>query len=242
MNRWNIKETEEHVERLFGREQRARVKPCLQSVAERQNYARYHYHEANDIYLRFANKHLAEASLFEIIGSRDDDTQTEFQRSLTNVGANLLACIQNIHAIADILAHAIYYALGMNLAKGALGEAGINAHAVITRTSAVPETAQIGHLLSTLVNEKPFLHVTALTNHSKHRSIIRTSFSEDMTGQANDRHTFKLSGFTYKEDFYPMVDARHFIQQAFDQASVLVVDIGNALNHALELKMPTPST
>ena len=238
MTTWNIEATRGHVTRLFGREQCERVRPCLQSVVERQNYARYHYQEASDLFLEFARERLAGASLIEVVFSSDDDTRSDFQELITKVGANVLACVQSMHAVADILAHAVYYALGLNLTKDGLSESAITANAVIDRTTAAPDYREVGSFLSTLVHGGQFAHVAALANHGKHRSIIRPSVSEDMTGEAPVRHTLKFAEFMYKKHKYPEVDARTFIQQEYDRASVLVVDTGNALNAVLQAKAP----
>lgn len=238
MGRWHIEATREHVERIYGRQQCDLVRPCLQSIVDRQNYARYHYHEANNLFIRFAHEHLAETSLIMVAWSPDDDTRFDFQNLITKVGASVLACIQSMHAVADILAHTVYYSLGLNLTNRALPEAAISAYAVLELTSKTPGFAEIYQLLNTQINAGQFSHLTALVNHSKHRSIIRTSVSEDLTGQAPERHTLKLSGFHYKKRQYPEVDARTFIQSEYDRQAVLVIDIGNALNAVLQTKTP----
>jgi len=238
MSTWSIEETHNHIKRLFGRTQLELARPSLRSVVDRQDYARYHYHEAKHLLDTFTVKHLAESKLIKVAFSEDDDIRSEFDLFMIKVGANVLACIQSMHAVGDILAHATYYALGMNQAAGALKESAITSTSVLKKLSSSVELEPVHRLLKNLVAGGDFSHLAALANQGKHRSIIRPSLSEDWTGLRAERHQLKLEAFTYKAHSYPDTSAREFLESEFNRSASLVVEIGNAINDVLQQRTP----
>ena len=46
---WSIKDTENHILRIYGETQLALVKQSLQSIELKRLYAHYHYHEAKNL-------------------------------------------------------------------------------------------------------------------------------------------------------------------------------------------------
>jgi len=119
MGRWDVEETRKHIRRLFGEDQLELAKPCLRSVVDRQTYARIHFQDAKaklDFYTQTA---LQDTSLFEVTFG-DSEGWVEFNNFIREVGAHLTACVQSVHAVPDILAHALYYSLGLNRSAGAL--------------------------------------------------------------------------------------------------------------------------
>lgn len=237
MTTWDIAATNANVMLLFGSEQRSLAGDSVQSAVERAEYARYHYHEANELFAKFAQQHLTELPLIAVVFSQNDGVRSDFQMLMTMVGANVVACLQSMHSLADILAHAVYYSLGENLRTEPLVKGAISAAAVADRIGNRPTLAEVHRLLSAVKGEGQFSHLSALVNYSKHRGILRTSVFEDMTGRAAQRHTLKLPKFEFKGKCYPDVDARLFVQQEFDRLSALLIELGNALNKALLAKM-----
>ena len=238
MSSWNISVTLERINRLFGKQQKELARPCLRSVIERREFARYHFHEANDLFVKFAQLHLTDATLLEVMWSQSEEKRSAFQECIAEVGANVVACIHNMHACTDTLAHAIYLSLGMNLDTKPLSESAISSDSVLKLLASEAEFSEVHRLFRHLVGNAQYKHLAALSNHSKHRSIIRPSLSEDWTGTAPEPHTLKLPSFVHKQKTYPEVDARAFIRAEFDRSSVLFIETGNALNEVLLARAP----
>lgn len=175
MTTWDIQESRDHIVRLFGREQLERARPSLSSVVDRQRHARYHYHEAINLLKQHIGAYPADTSPLYILLGGDDEQQNELDLCLTKVGANVIACVQSIHAVADILAHATYFSLGLNLLTPPLSEVSISLATVSAQAKLHSEYKPVADMLESLGSGGEFAHIAALANHAKHRSIIRPS-------------------------------------------------------------------
>lgn len=235
MTQWDIAETRNQISRLYGHGQLEMAVPALRSVIDRRDYAHFHYHEANELFRAFAEEHLANEPLLWVI-HQSDESFSEFHWLITKIGAHVMACIQNLHAIADIIAHAVYYSLGMNRSNNALREANISATTVLEKLGDSAELSKVHNLMTELVSGGCADHLAALSNYSKHRSIIRTAMTEDWTGEEPERHRLSLGGFFYKGRPFPDVRVKDFIADEHDRISRLIVDIGNAMNAVLQLR------
>jgi hypothetical protein len=244
-----IDETQKLVLSLYGRSQLDLVRPCLESVEERQNYARFHYYEIRDLLDRFVSTRLKATSLLDskldMFLGLDDEAMDEFHIFSTKIGAHFTACIQCLHAVADILGHALYYALAINLSPKPLPEK-FYASDVLARIKGNPELAPVHALFCSLFADGNFDQLAALVNLSKHRSVVRPFLKEDLKGLAPQRHMLKVPSFTHKgrssdkDREYPEVSIKDFLEPEYDRCSVLVIEIGNALNAVLRARNCQP--
>ncbi|MFA7270062.1 MAG: hypothetical protein WC073_12005 [Sterolibacterium sp.] len=237
MGRWDIDETREHIRRLFGDDQLELAKPCLRSVVDRQTYARIHFQDARAKIDSYTQTTLQDASLFEVTFG-DSEAWVEFNIFLREVGAHLTACVQSIHAVPDILAHAIYYSLGLNQAAGALKARDICAGSVLRLLRREPQLKAITSLLESLVSAETFSHLAALTNQAKHRSIVFPSLNEDLTGTREKRHMVAFPAFVYDDNPFPQVFADDFLAVEYERSSRCVVETGIELNAVLQRHVP----
>lgn len=233
MTRWHLNETQDLVLTKFGRDQLELVRPCLQSVSDRQWYAGYHFREVHRLLDSFVSARLSNACLPELVFGQDEEATDDFNRFLLEAGAHALACVQSMHATADILAHVVYFSLGINLSAQPLAERFVSLKKVIARLQQEATAGAIYDLLHEMSSGGNFEHLSALSNLSKHRSIIRPSLNEDWTGAAPERHTLKIPSFWYEKKRYPEVAVKDFLEPEYGRCSKLVVDTGNALNALL---------
>lgn len=238
MSSWHIEQTRKLVLGLYGRAQLELVSPCLRSVVDRQAYARFHYHETLDLLDRFVSTRLKDTSLLDVIFDGDDEIANDFQIFITKIGAHFTACIQSVHAVADNLGLALYYALALNLAPKPLALRTVSASSVLRELQGSAELAQVHVLFERLCTGGNFSHLAALVNHGKHRSVVQPSLNEDQTGLAPQRHTLKLPRFEYEGVSYPDISIKDFLEPEYDRCSVLVIDIGIALNATLRARAP----
>jgi hypothetical protein len=233
---WYIDETRRHIERIYGRKQLQLANPSLHSAVERQAFARIHYGDTKRVLSDFVASHLKSASLIEVVFLGDESAQDAFQDFITRAGAYLIGCVQSLHAVNDILSHAIYYSLGLNLEPDPLLENKIDATSVLAKLKKGPELGTLYTLLDELNNGEASAHLRALSNHGKHRSVIRASLSEDQTKLAGDNHSIKLPGFQYRGTDYPEVEVGSFLEAQYARSSRYLVDIGVELNRILETR------
>lgn len=233
MARWEIEETRQHVRRLFGKDQLELAKPCLNSVVDRQTYARIHYQDAKAKVDFYTQTVLQEASLIDV-ALGDQEATGEFNIFIREVGAHLTACVQSIHALPDILAHVIYYCLGLNRTGGALKDRDICAGSILKLLKRESHLDPIAALLESLVSAETFVHLAALTNQAKHRSIVFPSMNEDLTGLRQRRHIVVFPAFVHDENLYPQVFADDFLAVEYERSSQCVVQTGIELNALLQ--------
>lgn len=246
---WNIDETQKLVLSLYGRSQLDLVRPCLESVVDRQNYARFHYFEIQEILERYVSTHLKDTTLLDskldMSLGVDDEAADDFFIFNTKIGAHFTACIQCLHAVADILGHALYYAVAINLLPNPLPEK-FYAPYVLGRIKGNPELAPVHALFDSLFAGGNFDHLAALVNLSKHRSVVRPFLKEDLKGLAQQRHMLKISSFarkgksTAKNHEYPEVSIKEFLESEYNRCSGLVIEIGNSLNAVLRARNCPP--
>ncbi len=192
---WDLDLTRRLVEAKFGQAQLELARPCLKSVCDRQDYARYHYQEVNRLVDQFAEKYLNDKPLLWVLGANTNE-QWAFEELMTQLGAHTIACIQSIHSIPDILAHAFYFSLRLNQVT-VLDESKINANSVRKLLEQDPKFQDLVRALKQLTTEGQYKHLRALCNHSKHRSIIQPLLNEDWTGTRANRHEVRFSSFQY---------------------------------------------
>lgn len=233
MTPWNLNETRTLVRELFGTAQFELANPSIGSVAERQEYAQYHYQEAKALLEAQMCKAKAAGHPLLAILPTSGEAEHEMQVFFVRVGAQLTACVQSIHALLDILANATYYALGCNLQPKALRERDVSLAAVHRRLSARPEHAEIGQLLSTLQRHDDYAYLSALANYSKHRSVVKPSLWIDLTGTDPVGYRLNFRNFSHDGSNYAERSAGAFLESEFSRVSICMLAVGNAINSAL---------
>lgn len=238
MQPWDLQHTYGLVERAFGRDQVALVKPSLRAVVDRQNFASYHFHETQRLLRSFRRKHLADKNLLVALhGSKNSPAREPFELLMIKAGAHVTACVQAIHAIPDILASGLYFATGLNLSAQPLSDRDVSIKSVATLMKRTPSLASLSDPVSRIATGPQFEHLAALSNLSKHRTIIRTALSEDWTGKRKERHEFHFPAFSCPaksgQKHYPEVSFASITETEYNRLSFLVIEVGHEVNAAL---------
>lgn len=226
MTPWNLLALKKAVHQQYGREQERSLTPSLNSVAQRGEFAKYHYQEAKRLLGAASTAHaVPEEMMMLVLGS--DAASADFQQARFQAAAHITACVQSMHATADTLAHAIYFALGMNLDP---------ALRILPRKISISNVIKnvvaglLKDQLTELVEHEGFRYLTALNNHSKHRSIVDTPFSIDVTATPGTSG-LKFAAFEYEAGrTFPECWAMPTLDAEYNRQSKLVVSIGQALN------------
>ena len=233
MDPWHLEETRRHVATIYGRRQLDLARPCIRSVVDREDYARIHYQDAQLILDEYVDASLKDASLMSVTLGGDDEAWSDFNVFIRKIGAHLVACVQSLHSLPDILGHAIYYSLGMNLSRNALSARQITPTSVLKKLQRENDAKTLCELFAEVFSGGSFSHLSALANHSKHRSLVFPALNEDLTGSGRDRHSIVFEGFAYEGVWYPQIGAKEFLAAEYRRISVLVVQCGNELNSVL---------
>jgi len=230
MAKWNLKQLRDSVEHLYGRDQRLAITPSLDSIEQRQGFASYHYQEAVRIITDATCTQDNDLQIALLFFGFDEEASRKFQQAGFQAAAHITACVQSMHTVADMLAHSLYYAFGMNLVEEKiLAPHRIGIRAVYQR---LPD-GEVKEQVNVLVAHNDFVYLSALTNHSKHRSMVKANYSLDLTGEASSSHGLRFSGFEYDGERYPERWVKPTLESEYNRQAVLVVNIGQALNAAL---------
>lgn len=177
----------------------------VRSLSDRIDYAQYHIDEATRLITPFR----------EAGGPRPEDDHTPFNTAMMHAAAHFLACLQSLHACADICAHVVYYGLGFNLDPKAIKERDIGASSVLRK---IPDSA-VSLALRRLVEDPEFEYLDAVVNHSKHRAVIRTPYTFEPQNAFDESswHGIKLWRFERLGRSYPSQRAEEFLKTELDR-------------------------
>ena len=231
MSGWNLFETHDLVRKRFDRKQELLVRDCTRSIVDRQNFGRFHYHEVLRLAKSFERKHLSEKLLFELHAS--DEIREAFERFIIKAGAHATACIQSVHAIPDILANALYYACGLNLSSAAIPELKVNVIEVVKALKRQPSSQALANTLSKTIEGPGWDHLSAISNMSKHRSVIQSSLNEDWIGKRKNHREIQFAIFERGGKQYWSKSLQDAIGPEYDRLSMLVTACGHELNRWL---------
>jgi len=201
-------------------------------MIDRQEYAAFHYFEIKSLFADFVKTQLQDQSLLEAVFFGDDEVNDKHNRFHIQVGAHALGCIQSLHALADIAAHAVYFSLSLNKAANPLPEQGVGFRSVLKLLEQDTALLAVTNQLAALEGGQ-FLQLTALANHGKHRSIVRVGLSEDQTGIATQKHELRFPSFEYKGISYYETEVVSFLQCEFDRINHAIVDLGVSIHESL---------
>jgi hypothetical protein len=236
---WDVAETTGLVLKLSGKNTYLTAQASINSVFRRLEYARIQYHEAKDLADKYISENLKEAPMMFVF-YRTDEEWEKFNDFIYRFGAKVTAFAQDVHAVADTLAYALYHAL--DLEKGVarpLKPSRIDYKSVQQLLAGDAKLANIAALYSELVSGGSFPHLAAMVNLSKHRGLVLTSLSEDVRPERTEqqeRHTLRISSFEKDGDYFPPVEIKSFLTSEFDRCWELCVDIGRELHAVLKAR------
>lgn len=228
---WDLKQTRDLVQTRFGRQQVELVSPCLNSIAERREYARYHYAETRHLLETYTSRFAGSHPLAAIFPSSIEEEQ-ELQAFLVKTGAHALSCAQSMHSIADILGHAVYYSLYYNNRhfEDIRSERDISVKKVCKLASTIPNHVKISCLLKAFLDDPEFKYLDALISHSKHRSIVRTGLWIDLATEESIPAQLQFQSFIRNNKPYPARLISSFLDTEFTRISNFLAVIGNEIN------------
>lgn len=231
--RWDISETRRLIEQHHGSEQLRSARYCLRSVTERLRHAQYHFQEAKSLLKENIDDRLEAESIHMLAWPAEPDKWNALDHYLMKVEANMIACAQAIHSIADNLAHVVHFALGLNFGPLALKERDISIHSVAAVLAArAPKYAEVEHSLRTFLAESSFATVSAIVNVTKHRGFVESRLSIEPPDHQGP-YAIEFGAFAYRGEKYPEREIEEVLAPAYAVASRAVVDTGNAINLVL---------
>lgn len=235
MERWSIEETNYHVQLNYSKEQSIIFNSIAQSVVRRLHYVAYHYQLIETAFNKFNHKHSENDTPLIISISSTNKSRQAFNSLMLECEANATACVLSIHSIGDLLANMVYHGLGLNLSKNKIAPSKVNLHRVLQILNKSTEYAEISETLSDFKDSQSYVHVAALSNMSKHQSIVKLQYTQDVVSLDQPKLTF--SAFQRgKQQHYPQIEILDLLDPAYRIADSTIISIGKMLSMTLKQK------
>jgi hypothetical protein len=203
------------------------LSPCLGSIVERQEFARFHFHEARDALADFMATEHSSSEVLDLIFGREAESTDSYRENSFKAKAHLVACIQNMHSVLDILGHVIYYSLNL---KTATRDRDITLNHVFRSISKIAEYRHLEGQLQGLMAHEDYRYLNALVNRSKHKSVISPSLNMNMRKPENECKEFAFPHFRHNNRDFQKRLAYEFVESEFDRQGKRVIEIGTEVN------------
>jgi len=228
---WDLKILRQSIEKLYGQEYLAKLSPSLNSIVERQEFGRLYFYEAKNALKNILDKKTDQKSLLRLVLPFETEERKIFEDRKFIAKAHILSCLQNMHSVPDILSHVIYYSINIKKAKN---EKHINIKNVHEWIKEKVKLNSLDAMLDKLITHDDYEYLSALVNHSKHRSIIDSYFNVNLRKHGKDMQEIKFRNFEYDGKEYPSRLVYEFIESEFERESLLIIDIGNEVNRIVK--------
>lgn len=230
--RWNVTLTRELVRQRYGAEQLARIAPVLRAVGVRLEHTAMHYDALKAITAKSLDEPIGQgATALDLIGTEDDEPGATNLFFIT-CEMHLFGAMQALHAVADNMAHVVYYATGWNL-KGWPYKARVSFHKVLEQLQQAPpdqpeKLKPLFNCMNALKSEQSFQLLEAACNHVKHHGGLHATVRWDPC--PNRPYELRLSEFVRESVVYPQREAVEFLEQTHLVMNTAVVGLGHTLN------------
>jgi sulfur relay (sulfurtransferase) DsrC/TusE family protein len=220
---WHLKGLADMTAELRGTAISEELWLCLRAVDDKLFYAAYHVEEAMRLVYQGLGNRNAQQVMHDVMLGKDLAAQQSFLIARKQAWAHLLASLQNLHSMVDIMGHVLVFALGLQT-KGR-----------ISMYLARPQI-QDPQLIQMLVNwldHDDHVYLDAAVNFSKHHSLVRESLSVDLTGTRAIPVGLKFESFRYKGRTFPERWVTDALIQIFDRELPTITNVGRRINELL---------
>jgi hypothetical protein len=228
---WSILDLKTKVLERYGEEQINLLTPSLESIFENQDFSRFHYSE----FQRLIDSHVdGKSSGKDYIGlvlTNSHDVKNEEHEFKIACKANIMALVRSLHSISDLLAHTIYYSLGLNLnTQTKLTPRNISLYNIKEKLEFVESYSLLRKELKVFSTHTDFEYLNGLVNHSKHRSNITSKLTYKLKHTGKNVYQFNFDSFNYGENNFAEQHVDEYINREFNRQSEAIIVIGNLIN------------
>jgi len=237
MASWDAKKTCELIRTLYGPAQLKIVPEYISSPIYRRCYTRFHLKKIKTILGAYTGIHPKSKYITNSILIGNTKEQNDFKCCQARIGAHNIAAVQSIYSLANILIYnTAYYSLGCNLLCYSRKENQYSPAIIQTFFSKNIKYSKIEVILDSISEHKEFKYLTALVNHSRIYSLIKTTLWFRATGKPQNPYTLKFQIFKFEEKNYGNRLALPFLKNEYNRLSKITAEIGSVLNTVLAIK------
>ena len=234
--KWNMKALFEFVENKYGKTQGALLSDALFSLMWKLNIVRYHIDKSKETVSSLLGKP-EEVDPSDIIGlifeqAAGSEKGKEFFKMQFASEANLIACAQSLHSMADILGQAIYITFNLDNALPKPIDQRRRYLAVINdemkKGALVPSLTK---KVDELITANEFKYLKDYVNVTKHRSLVPAAYSVSFETESEASHGLKISAFTYEDRTYDAKWSNDLLDKDVGYLLEMIVKIGIEMNN-----------
>lgn len=232
---WNRKELFDQVSQRHGEAQADLVKPALISSGWKLFIAQYHADESQAIIGKLIS-HSSKDEYVEIVKlifeqAAGTDKGREFALAQFQAEANMIACAQSLHSLADIFSQIIYFSLNLdkNL-KNPIPQEKRYLFNINKAIANIPQFIKLHLELNHLLKSEQFEYLNAYVNTTKHQSLIPSTYSVSFVENIEPTHGLKIAEFEYNGNPYKAKWSKEFFETDFNYFEKSFVNIGNEIN------------
>ncbi len=207
----------------------SRIDEALYSTKSRAEYAAYHHFEAERLHKLRKSRIRSSASP----ARAKMVYQVEHPEESIASAANVVACLQNAHAIFDLFMFGAYYALFIGEADPLLEPKGVTWRNVEPLLSKRPELATLCSQLKQLRANADFKYLDALVNSSKHRAVIKTKHYIVFDYVTDDESAPRFDEFDFNGKTHARREALPFTRSVCNLMRYFIVAAGQELDAVL---------
>ena len=233
MSSWDAEKTRKLVRAQYGPTQLEIVRECISSAIYRQRYTRFHLKEIKTVLGAYTGIQLRSEYISNNILIGNTEEQNDFEYCQTRIGAHVIAAVQSIYALSDILVYMAYYSLGCNLLLSSQKENQYSLEAIQTLFLKNTKYSKIESILDSIFEHKEFKYLISLVNHSTNHNLVKATLWFGTTGKPQNPYTLKFKPFKFEKNSYGSRLVLPFLENEHNRLSKITIEIGAALNSIL---------
>ena len=231
---WDAEKTRKLVRAQYGPAQLEIVRECISSAIYRQRYTRFHLKEIKTVLGAYTGIHLKSEYITNSILIGNTKEQNDFEYCQTKIGAHVIATVQSIYALSDILVYMAYYSLGCNLLLSSRKKNQYSLEAIQTLFSTNSKYSKIEVILDSIFEHKEFKYLTSLVNYSTNHSLVKATLWFGTTGKPQNPYTLEFKPFKFEKNNYGNRPVLPFLENEHNRISRITAEIGSTLNSILQ--------
>ena len=206
-----------------------RIDEALYSTRSRVEYAIYHHFEADRLQ-RLRKRRIQRSASPEKTKMM---YQVEHPEDRIASEANIVACLQNAHAVFDLFMFGAYYALFVGRSAPLLEPRGVTWRNVEPLLSKQPKLATLRSQMKGLRANADFKYLDALVNSSKHRAVIKTKHYIVIDYAIDEESAPRFDEFEFNGQRHARREALPFTRSVCNLMGKFTVEAGQELDVAL---------
>lgn len=232
---WSIIDLKNNIFEMFDEEQINLVSAPLNSIFENQHFAHYHYVELQRLISLHVDGQKINNDYVRLVLTNNIDVKNQEHEFKIACKANIMAILRNLHCITDLLAHVIYYSLGLNK-KGntELDLKYLSLKKVRDKLNKVQGSNSLIEELDKFTKHRDYIYLNGLVNHSKHRANITSKLTYELRQTGKEVYRFLFPPFEYDKIKYEKEPVDSFLQNEYGRQSEQIIIIGNKINSLVE--------